>query len=105
MAAWRPVTRRDVSTRRYADDALLAEAASFPLGTFPAVPGTAQYRLEFSGKRSAPWWQHATETNTTWTFTFSRPAEGEQELPPLLQVDYHPHSASSTGWRTGPRSR
>lgn len=105
MAAWRPVTRRDVSTRRYADDALLAEAASFPLGTFPAVPGTAQYRLEFSGKRSAPWWQHATETNTTRTFTFSRPAEGEQELPPLLQVDYHPHSASSTGWRTGPRSR
>src|SRR5690606_13349967 len=73
VAAWRPVTRRDVSTRRYADDALLAEAASFPLGTFPAVPGTAQYRLEFSGKRSAPWWQHATETNTTWTFTFSRP--------------------------------
>jgi subtilisin family serine protease len=73
-----------LSTKLYTGGQLLAESAGFPFGTFPAVGGESSYRLVFNGKRNAPWWRYATEVNTAWTFT-SRP---DQELPPLVQVDY-----------------
>ncbi|HET8640915.1 MAG TPA: S8 family serine peptidase, partial [Pseudonocardiaceae bacterium] len=113
VAAWWPVTRTgddlDLSifpfvdsgghaswsvpldvqrTRLYGNGQLLAESASAPFGRFRVLPATASYRLEYEAKRSAPWWSHATETRTAWTFTSSRPAQGTEELPPLLRVDY-----------------
>lgn len=76
------------STKLYAGSTLLADRASIPYGKFPAVADPATYRLVHNGKRSTPWSRYSTETNTTWTFASSRPAAGQQEKPPLLQVDY-----------------
>ncbi|MFE9653584.1 S8 family serine peptidase [Micromonospora sp. NPDC006431] len=79
----------ELSTKLYAGSQLLKEIDAAPIGTFPALADPATYRLEFTGKRSTAWSRYATETNTTWTFASRRPAEGKQERPPLLQVDYN----------------
>ena len=86
-ASW-SVPGDQLSTKLYSGDQLIAQTSGFPFGTFPALPGTAGYRLVFDGKRTAPWWSNATETSTTWTFTSSRPAQGQEALPPLLQVSH-----------------
>jgi hypothetical protein len=48
-------------------------------------PGDATYRLELSTARSTAEWQHATKTETAWTF---RSGHTDHALLPLLQVDY-----------------
>jgi subtilisin family serine protease len=75
-----------VSTQLYAGDRLLADTTA-PIGTFPAVPGPATYRLTSRQQRSTPWWQYSTDVRTTWTFTSATPESGRQLLP-LLQVGY-----------------
>jgi hypothetical protein len=74
------------STQLYTGDRLLADTTE-PIGTFPAVPGSATYRLTSRQQRSTPWWQYSTDVGTTWTFRSATPASGRQLLP-LLQVGY-----------------
>jgi subtilisin family serine protease len=74
------------STQLYAGDRLLADTTE-PIGTFPAVAGSATYRLTSRQQRSTPWWQYSTDVRTTWTFNSATPKSGRQLLP-LLQVDY-----------------
>jgi len=75
-----------VSTQLYAGDRLLADTTE-PIGTFPAVPGSATYRLTSRQQRSAPWWQYSTDVRTTWTFRSATPTSGRRLLP-LMQVEY-----------------
>lgn len=75
------------STKLYAGDQLLASGTN-AAGDFPAVPGSATYRLVTDEQRSAPWWNYSTDVATTWTFQSSTPAAGQQALLPLLQVGY-----------------
>jgi hypothetical protein len=74
------------STQLYAGDQLLANTTE-PIGTFPAVPGSATYRLTSRQQRSTPWWKYSTDVRTTWTFKSSTPSSGRQLLP-LLQAEY-----------------
>ncbi|WP_433244446.1 S8 family peptidase [Streptosporangium sp. CA-135522] len=75
-----------VSARFYRDGALVEEPRR-AVGTFPAVPEKATYRMELSTKRSSEEWTYATETSTAWTFGSARPKSGSEPLP-LLDVDY-----------------
>jgi subtilisin family serine protease len=77
-----------LDTKLFSGSQLLKETATAPLGTFPALPTPATYRLVFDGKRANAWSSYSTETNTTWTFSSSRPAENAAENPALVQVDY-----------------
>jgi subtilisin family serine protease len=76
------------STKLFSGTQLLKETTQFPFGTLPALSTPARYRLVFNGKRTNAWSTYATETNTTWSFSSSRPAKGEVERPALVQVDY-----------------
>jgi subtilisin family serine protease len=73
------------STQLFQGDRLLAESG-YAIGTYPALPGPATYRLVSREQRSAPWWTYSTDVTTTWTFG-SAPASGRQLLP-LLQIEY-----------------
>ncbi|HEU5475926.1 MAG TPA: S8 family serine peptidase [Actinophytocola sp.] len=75
-------------TRLFAGSELLTENTAPPIGTFPALDSPATYRLSLDAKRATPWSRYATQTSTTWTFASAPPPDGEQERPPLLQVDY-----------------
>jgi hypothetical protein len=77
----------DTTSARFYRDGQLVEERQNAGGTFAAVPGTAEYRLELSTRRSSEEWTHATATETAWTFRSARPAEAREPLP-LLQVDY-----------------
>lgn len=73
-------------TKLYQGDQLLGES-QYAIGTFPAVPGAATYRLVSDEQRSEPWWTYSTDVATTWTFHSTTAASGRQLLP-LLQVNY-----------------
>lgn len=73
-------------TKLFQGDRLLAESR-YAIGTYPALPGAASYRLVSRQQRSAPWWTYSTEVTTTWNFN-SAPASGRRLLP-LLQVEYN----------------
>ncbi|HEU4946707.1 MAG TPA: S8 family serine peptidase [Kribbella sp.] len=77
----------DPRSRLYRDGVLVAERTSLE-GVWPASAEPAQYRLELDTARAQPWWQHSTRSHTAWGFRSSRPADGQQELLDLLQVDY-----------------
>ncbi|WP_026257438.1 S8 family peptidase [Actinopolymorpha alba] len=77
----------DVRARLYRDGDLVLERDGV-YGEWPAAAGRATYQLDLSVSRDAPWWQHSTATETSWTFTSQRPAAGERAFLPLLQVDY-----------------
>lgn len=76
------------NTKLYAGSTLVAEGPAAPVGTIPALATPATYRLVHVGKRATAWSKYSTETNTTWTFSSSRPAAGKTETPALMQVDY-----------------
>ena len=73
-------------TKLYQGSQLLAES-TYPIGTFPAVPGDTTYRMVYDEQRSAPWWTYSTDISTTWTFHSATVPSGRALLP-LLQVDY-----------------
>lgn len=68
-------------------DGVLVKQAPTAWGVFPASADPATYRLDMSVTRATPNWQFGTHTETSWTFGSRRPA-GQQELLPLLQLDY-----------------
>ncbi|HEX6683924.1 MAG TPA: hypothetical protein VF062_14065, partial [Candidatus Limnocylindrales bacterium] len=74
------------ATQLFQGDRLLAES-TYAIGTYPALPGAADYRLVSRQQRSAPWWTYSTDVTTAWTFR-SAPAS-ERKLLPLLQVEYN----------------
>ncbi|TCO47393.1 S8 family peptidase [Actinocrispum wychmicini] len=73
--------------RLYQDGRLLKEAP-VAWGAFPVSPDPATYRLDLSVSRTTPNWQFGTHTDTSWTFRSQRPAAGQDQLLPLLQLDY-----------------
>jgi hypothetical protein len=73
-------------TKLYQGNQLLAES-SYPIGTFPAVPGDATYRMVSDEQRATSWWTYSTDVSTTWTFHSPTVPSGRALLP-LLQVDY-----------------
>jgi subtilisin family serine protease len=77
-----------VGTKLFSGTQLLKQTATAPIGTFPALANPARYRLELTSKRLNAWSKYSTDTFTTWVFNSSRPAEGQEERPPLVQVDY-----------------
>lgn len=83
-----PIPGDVLNTKLYAGSQLLKETDGYPIRGYPALAKPATYRLVFNAKRSTPWSRYATETNTAWTFTSRRPAEGKQEHPPIMQLDY-----------------
>ncbi|MEV0621678.1 S8 family serine peptidase [Nonomuraea sp. NPDC050404] len=74
---------KDTSTARFYRDGQLIEERENLRGTFPAVPGDAEYRMELSTTRTSENWRYATATETKWTFR----SAGDGPLP-LLGVDY-----------------
>ncbi|MFJ2022353.1 S8 family serine peptidase [Streptomyces sp. NPDC087897] len=69
------------------DGQVLAEGGR-AWGTFPAGGENGDYQLDLDVKRTSPEGTLSRATSTRWSFTAPRPAEGEQSLLPLLQLDY-----------------
>ncbi|UUN30583.1 S8 family serine peptidase [Streptomyces sp. FIT100] len=77
----------EVRTRVYRGDALLADG-TYPWGAFPAGSGEGPYRVRVETSRTSAAWAFSTRTDTTWAFRSAPPAAGEDELLPLVLLDY-----------------
>lgn len=77
------------SAALYRDGEKLAEGRT-AWGAFPAggTGGKGTYRLDLAVDRTTPEWRTGVSTRTSWSFAADRPAAGEQDLLPLLQLDY-----------------
>ncbi|GAA2142071.1 S8 family serine peptidase [Streptomyces synnematoformans] len=86
---WGGVPADEASAALYRDGGKLAEGRT-AWGAFPAGGdgGEGAYRLDLAVDRTTPEWHTSVSTRTSWSFTADRPAAGEQELLPLLQLDY-----------------
>ncbi|MGD1217212.1 S8 family serine peptidase [Streptomyces krungchingensis] len=76
-----------VRTRLYRDGTQVADQAR-PWGDFPAGKGEADYRLQLETFRDSPAWTFSTRTDTSWSFRSAPPASGQEQLLPLLLLDY-----------------
>ncbi|MFG1819318.1 S8 family serine peptidase [Kribbella sp. NPDC049174] len=84
----------------YRNDKPVGEVAG-PSGFFPAAEGPARWRLEHSWKTDQV--PTSTEAKTTWEFSATPPAPGENPVrPSLLRLDYDPYvsaDGSAPAWR------
>ncbi|GAA2680674.1 S8 family serine peptidase [Streptomyces aculeolatus] len=72
----------------YRDGEKLAEGRT-AWGAFPAGgAGKGTYRLDLAVDRTTPEWRTGVSSRTSWSFAAERPAADEQDLLPLLQLDY-----------------
>ncbi|WBB61487.1 S8 family serine peptidase [Streptomyces sp. WMMC500] len=86
---WDGTPADKASAALYRDGEKLAEGRT-AWGAFPAggAGGQGAYRLDLAVDRTTPEWRTGVSTRTSWSFTADRPAAGEQELLPLVQLDY-----------------
>ncbi|MEU1199859.1 S8 family serine peptidase [Streptomyces sp. NPDC005813] len=76
-----------VRTRLYRDGTQVADRDQ-PWGNFPAGQGEGRYRLQLETFRDSPAWTFSTRTDTSWSFRSAPSASGQEQLLPLLFLDY-----------------
>lgn len=77
----------DTDFRIFEDGELIAQSPYAEVA-FEARKQSAEYRIELDAARSDDWWELSTRTSTTWTFQSATPPDGQQQVLPLLEVDY-----------------
>jgi hypothetical protein len=81
----------------YQGDTLVASNPWYRLRVPTLAPERLPYRLVSENSRGKWKNDYSTTTRTEWGFTSGRPADGELELPPLVQLDYTVEGIDASG--------
>lgn len=78
----------DTTFRIYEDDYLIGES-NLPRGSFPLSSEESQVKIELDVKDLGTWGGFSPTVLTNWTFSAMEPSAGEQEIVPLIDIDYN----------------